>query len=242
MQKSKKCLLCVIMSECKLNIILDIDHTLVHTLVDLEDGDLTVLQTPGLKSTVYTLGKKIYRSTHRPHLDVFLDTLFKNYNVAVYTAGTSGYAKAIVDNIILKDHPERKLKFVYARDIENRSVAKYPNTHKKLEYIFNVLKPEGVYPCNTVIIDDYDKVLKSNKWNTINVPKFTVAKGKKVYYYTYKHLKFIPECLNDTVLLEVLENLDNWRKKYDENCSKDNSWTGCPYHLSDPIFANHSSH
>ena len=29
------------MSDCKLNIILDIDHTLVHTLVDTEDLDLT---------------------------------------------------------------------------------------------------------------------------------------------------------------------------------------------------------
>ncbi len=223
-------------SECKLNIILDIDHTLVHTIVDMEDVDLTKLHTPGLKSTVYTLGSKIFRSVHRPNLDEFLDYLFKNYNVAVYTAGTKGYAKAIVDNIILKDHPERTLKFVYARDIEDRSVAKYPDTHKKLEYVFNTLKPTGFYACNTVIIDDYFKVKQSNKWNTINIPAFKVIKGKKVYHYTYKNIKAVSSAINDNVLLEVLENLESWRQKYLENCSKENNFTGCPHQLNHPIF------
>jgi TFIIF-interacting CTD phosphatase-like protein len=230
------------MSKCKLNIILDIDHTLVHTLVDLEDLDLTNFSTPGLKSVVYTLGSKIYRSIYRPGLEDFLEYLFTNYNVAIYTAGTAGYAKAIIENIILKDHPDRNLCFVYARDVDAKSVVKYPNTHKKLKYIFETLKPEGFFACNTVIIDDNSLVKYSNKWNTIRVPAFKVFSGKKVTHYTYKNIKFLEESLKDNVLKEVLQNLEAWRLKYLENCSEDNNFTGCPYHLNYPIFKKNTSH
>jgi TFIIF-interacting CTD phosphatase-like protein len=49
----------------------------------------------------------------RPGLQRFLDFLFANFDVSVWTAASKTYATFIIKNIILNGKPERKLEYVF---------------------------------------------------------------------------------------------------------------------------------
>ena len=66
---------------------------------------------PGVRTFKYVEMDDVYRIHERPYLQHFLDFLFTNYNVAVWTAVEKDYAKFIVENFILVK-PDRRLDFV----------------------------------------------------------------------------------------------------------------------------------
>jgi TFIIF-interacting CTD phosphatase-like protein len=107
----------------------------------------------------------------RPGLQPFLDWLFKNYNVSVWTAASKDYALFIVDKILLGGHPERKLDWIffsYHCDISK----KLKNGTKDLSTIWDLYKIVGFDQNNTVIIDDYDEVYKTQPNNCIIAQPF----------------------------------------------------------------------
>ena len=98
-------------SEKKLNLVLDLDHTLLHATADRRASDLL-----GTYSDLYTLllpfmeGHPFYQpgavnltQPHyvklRPHLAEFLCGIIDQYEVTIYTAGTRGYAEKICEVI-----------------------------------------------------------------------------------------------------------------------------------------------
>ena len=78
----------------------------------------------------------------RPHLQEFLDYLFENYNVSIWTAASKDYALYIINYVILKE-PERKLNFVFFShhcDIAKKLKKKSPKDLEMLEKEFNLGK------------------------------------------------------------------------------------------------------
>jgi len=115
-----------------------------------------------------------FRVYHRPYLQDFLDYIFENYNVAVFTAASKDYAAFIIDKIILVK-PDRKLDFIffsYHTDISR----KYYNSPKNLKVLWDVFKIRGYRENNTIIIDDLDEVYNgNNNKNVIRAPYFDAA-------------------------------------------------------------------
>ena len=114
----------------------------------------------------------------RPDLQDFLTYIFKNFKVSVWTAATKDYALSIIQNVILKNKPERKLDYIffnYHCKISKKVCKKlFRESHtKKISVLSDVFNLKDSFKTeNTVIIDDYEKVYYKQKGNCIIAPSF----------------------------------------------------------------------
>jgi len=209
---------------CNLNIILDLDNTIINSIpydrmkhvpknIDLESIDIGDFIT-----------------FKRPNLDIFLDFLFNNFNVGVYTLGSRDYAEDIVWNFI-QNKPGRKVDFILSKEDEiiNTTSSKYMGLGltKNLRFLWEDLKIYDYYPCNTFIIDDNPFVKATNPYNTIHVNKFEVLRDNN----TYNNISTM-----DNVLLEVIKELMKIKTIYIQNkCDIKKRNTRCQNTLIQPI-------
>lgn len=129
----------------------------------------------------------------RPNLQEFLDYLFANFNVSVWTAATKDYALFIIDKFILQGKKNRKLDlilFSYHCDISKDK--------KRGSKSLGLLWENPVFPAdykkeNTFILDDNPEVYKRQKGNCI------VAKE---FYYTDRG------SYKDKFLLNIIPKLE----------------------------------
>ncbi len=122
--------------------------------------------------TPYGKFENYYYIFERPYLQMFLDHIFANFTVSICTAATKDYAIFIVDNMIIKKRPERKIKYLfhsYHCDISKKVL----NSSKNLSMLWNVYDLQDVDQTNTCIIDDYDEVAKTQPYNCIVAPPYT---------------------------------------------------------------------
>lgn len=194
---------------CKLNIILDLDSTIIHSV---EINQLENVQYYW-KDKGITLSLGDYVTFKRPYLENFLDFLFKNFNVGVFTAASGDYAREIVWKFI-QHKPGRKVDFLlYNLDLENSKKIYGKETMKKLNYIWDYLNIYDYHPCNTIIIDDNLYVKQSNYYNTLSVHPFMV---------------FDKNSELDDVLLEVISILTDIKNNYESKaCSIHKNNTRC---------------
>jgi TFIIF-interacting CTD phosphatase-like protein len=146
----------------KHNVILDLDQTLISAESSVE-FDLKKNKEKAAKFT-YKDMDGYYTVFERPGLQKFLDFLFNNFNVSIWTAASKDYALFIVDNIILNS--DRKLDWIffsYHCDISKR----LKSGTKDLRIIWEDYEIPGYSKDNTVIIDDYDEVYKTQPSNCI---------------------------------------------------------------------------
>jgi TFIIF-interacting CTD phosphatase-like protein len=195
------------MIEQKLNIILDLDNTLLCA-VPLDE----VKAYPSIYDYLNRNLKWIdmgsfYRIYLRPHLDDFLDFLFDNYNVSVFTAAERDYAQFVVDKIIKPQYSHRRLDFVFYRYHNMISLQVY-NSMKDLRMLWDIYHMYYFYPWNTIIIDDFDLVKKSNPNNCLQIKKFEVNRSTAV--------KEKVELINDTSLINISKKLFELRNRYEE--------------------------
>lgn len=148
----------------KCNVILDLDNTLISA-IEYEKLNNTYRNT-NLKHHVFDKSFIIFE---RPHVQKFLDFLFKHFNVSVWSAGTKDYVLFIVKNII-QTSPSRKIHTILHYDHCVMSSKFFPNTPKDLRFLYNIIK--GFKKSNTFIIDDLDEVYMSQPSNCIQVPRF----------------------------------------------------------------------
>lgn len=168
------------MTDKKLNVILDLDQTLLSA----ENYEYFVnghrkSRKKYLKrynETKNSFDKVVMDKDYivflRPGVQDFLDNLFENYNVSVWTAASKNYATFIIENIILtKDKPERKLDYVFFAYHCDISMDKTDNT-KDLTILWEEFELDGYNKDNTIIIDDYEEVKDTQPDNCINVKPF----------------------------------------------------------------------
>jgi TFIIF-interacting CTD phosphatase-like protein len=187
--------------EYKMNVILDLDNTIINAL---EENDRKKLPIDFSNKFQYKDYIPYFRIYARPHLEEFLNYLFKHYNVAVLTAAEKDYATFIVNNFILTK-PGRKLEFVFYRNHVDTSEKVFGGM-KDLRMLWDLYKVRGFYPSNTVIIDDLDLVYQTNMFNTIRLYPFFVV-DEETYEPNY-------EASNDTELLNVIQKLEFLRNKF----------------------------
>lgn len=177
-------------------IFLDLDNTLISSEAFEEYDD----KDPKIKEKTKKIRNKkmddYYIVFERPGLQSFLTFLFKNFRVSVWTAASKDYALFIIDKIILDGKKSRKIDWIffsYHCDISN-SIKKGT---KDLSIIWDDYKLDGYSKNNTVIIDDYDEVHKTQPDNCILVAPF----------------KFTDDgSESDVHLLEIQSSLENMLK------------------------------
>jgi hypothetical protein len=188
-------------NDCKLNVILDLDNTIINALDEKDRMKLTEEMSNKYHYIDYI---PFFRIFARPHLETFLEYLFENYNVAVMTAAEKDYALFIIKNFILTK-PDRKLKFIFFRQQVDLAREIYGGM-KKLDIVYDFFKIPGFDRTNTILIDDLEIAIESNPMNSIRVKPFCVVdeKTRKVNY----------DEPYDDELLEVISQLESYRQSY----------------------------
>lgn len=170
----------------KLNVILDIDETLVQYLgpknkITVDEDELSKYDSHTTKS-----GKMFLL---RPRVQEFLDTLFEKYNVSLWTFSGKEYALGVANFLVYgKDsngvpkYPKRKLKFILSSIDDNNNAeishtgenwaygnaaSEHHGNAKDLNHLWYARDKDGKYipnpaypnlrECNTVLIDDNPK-------------------------------------------------------------------------------------
>lgn len=161
----------------KLNLVLDLDETLVHTLA-IKLNNLEKIKDFSCNSNLllqYQDDDFRYIAFYRPYLFDFIKNMSQYYNLFIYTHGSKQYCTIIVNMIVaLLEH--NPFKHVQYRS-ENIPTFKY----------ISVL---SIDPHKTIIIDDCPYVWNHGQQNIFSIKKF-----------------FGPECseyLNDNEL-KILE-------------------------------------
>ncbi len=190
-----------------MNIILDLDNTIINALADSDRKKLSADFSNKFK---YRDMIPFFRIYARPHIEEFLDYLFANFNVAIMTAAEKDYALFIVNNFVLTK-PGRKLEFVFFRYQVELSREVYGGV-KDLRILWDLFNVSGFNQQNTIIVDDLDMVYETNPHNTLRIPGFFVVDEDKgtVNY----------DSVNDTALLDIMKQLDFLRGVYVSNVCK----------------------
>ena len=193
--------------ECRMNIILDLDNTIINALADSDRKKLSADFSNKFK---YRDMIPFFRIYARPHIEEFLDYLFANFNVAIMTAAEKDYALFIINNFVLTK-PGRKLEFVFFRYQVELSREVYGGV-KDLRILWDLFNVSGFNQQNTIIVDDLDMVYETNPHNTLRIPGFFVVDEDKgtVNY----------DSVNDTALLDIMKQLDFLRGVYVSNVCK----------------------
>lgn len=152
----------------KLNVILDLDQTLICS-EELKKFDQKKHKQK-MKNFKYEIFENLYIIFERPGLQAFLDYLFENFNVSVWTAASKDYALFIVAKFILTNS-KRKLDFVFYSHHCDMSI-KLKRGLKGLSIIWDVFGLKKYNAQNTVIVDDNPSVIKNQKCNVIPVHPF----------------------------------------------------------------------
>ena len=188
------------MSDNKPCIILDLDQTLISA-EPVEEHNFDKYKEKSKKFR-YDNMDGYYIVYSRPHLQAFLDYIFENFTVTIWTAASKDYALFIIEKIILNNKPERKLDFIFfSYHCElSKNIKKYS---KELSMLWDETKFPTYSKNNTVIIDDYkEDVHLCQPNNCIIAPPFE---------FTEKDSE------NDTFLLDLIPELEKMKNRINNN-------------------------
>lgn len=219
------------MDKSKPNIILDLDQTLIYAEPLGKDKNQKISKLSAqiekyAPSSVFDIKTLKYNDSVslkdrnifimdddyiiflRPGLQQFLDYLFKNFNVCVWTAASKDYAMFIIQYIILlMDDDENKLEpdrhvelimFYYHCILSKKEVG----GTKNLCMLWDKINFDHLSENNTMILDDNDDVYKTQKELCIKATEFIVSKKKS------------DESHQDNFLKEAITTLDNFINKF----------------------------
>ena len=151
-----------------MNVVLDIDETLIYS------SPHRLSKKPDFEIKIENEYYYVYK---RPHLDKFLDLLFKHAKtVSLWTAAARPYCNQIIRNIF-SPLLMKKIKFIWTR---NRTITKNNLFYlKDMSKVFKNFK--GLTKHNTFLIDDNtnhsiispDNVKHIKPWNKPNNTKDT---------------------------------------------------------------------
>lgn len=148
----------------KKSVILDLDQTLISAEAD-EEYDFKKYKSKAKKFKYHDMDS-YYIVFERPRLQKFLDYLFSNFNVSIWTAASKDYALFIIEKIILAGRKNRHVDWIffsYHCDISK----KLKGGTKDLRLLWDEYKIKGYSSSNTIIIDDYDEVYYTQPANCV---------------------------------------------------------------------------
>lgn len=160
----------------KQNVVLDLDQTLIYAEAAEDfDFDNKELEKRTCKLSMYNMDN-YYIVFERPHLQEFLDILFKNYNVSVWTAASKDYAIFIIKNMIMTKK-NRCLDYIFFSYHGDVSKTNYKRNPKNLKLLWEGFKLSDYTSDNTIIIDDFDQVTNCQPANSVKIKEFDVTKN-----------------------------------------------------------------
>jgi TFIIF-interacting CTD phosphatase-like protein len=185
----------------KKNIVLDLDNTLLSA-VPLEDfpwGEES--KQKAIKFEIHNM-EDYYIVFERPYLQEFLDYIFENFEVSIWSAASKNYVLFIIENIILINS-KRKLKNIFFSYHCTLSKKMFNGGIKKLDMLWDVFKLRDYTSKNTIIIDDLPKVKKIQPCNCYSIHPFEFTDEDS-------------EC--DTELKKLICVLDKYRTSKGVSC------------------------
>ena len=158
----------------KIKVFLDLDNTVISS-EPLDSLDVEKYKNKAAKFQFHNMDD-YYIVFERPHLQLFLDYLFKYFDVNVWTAASKDYALFIINNILLQDKSDIK------KDISERKIhyflfsyhckwsEKTNGCHKGLQLVWDIIP--GYDNSNTIIVDDLTEVHEDQPYNGYNIRPF----------------------------------------------------------------------
>jgi TFIIF-interacting CTD phosphatase-like protein len=155
------------------HVILDLDETLISAqpVKPEDEGDkVDPIDPKKAKKFKFHDMDGYYMVFERPGLQGFLDYLFDNFNVSIWTAASKDYALFVVDKIILAK-PSRKLSHIFY-SYHGRISKKKNAGPKGLKLLWELYDIPTFSPKSTFIIDDLDKVSEGQEGHCISAKSF----------------------------------------------------------------------
>lgn len=180
----------------KINVFLDLDNTVIYSITQDKFNENSYL-----RNFNYHVMDDDYIVFERPGLQSFLDWLFNNFNVSVWSAASPDYVEFIVRNVIEKKG--RSVEYVLNSNNCEFSQDIFGNKHiKNLNLLWDIYDVENYGPYNTLIIDDLSLVSNINPNNSIKIKSFNTNKKDN---------------LNDDELKNVKNKLISVYKNFEKN-------------------------
>ncbi len=184
----------------KVNVVLDLDNTLIYSI----SCDKFPKKNSHMHRMVYHKMDDDYYVFERPGLQNFLNWLYKNFNVTVWSAASPDYVEFIVKNVVEKNG--RKVEYVLNSDNCEESQEIYGDNHiKNLNMLWDQYDVYGYGPYNTLIIDDLKMVCKIQPNNSIQIKSFNTHNKNSI---------------NDNELKEIRKKLTKVSRNYLKNINK----------------------
>ena len=149
------------------NVILDLDSTIISSLASEEEKKSDKKR---FQKFVWEDMDGDFKVFERPGLQKFLDWLFQNFNVSVWTAASKEYGLFIIKNFLLID-PRRRLEH-YLFSHHCKESLKKKNAQKDLRMLWTEFNLPGYHKDNTWIIDDLREVYDTQTDNCIPIHPF----------------------------------------------------------------------
>jgi hypothetical protein len=193
------------------NIILDLDETLIHTV------KITTTFSKLLANSVdfwFKINNQYFWVLKRPGLAIFIEFVYKHFNVGIWTAAEKDYAKEICRNILSLDQIN-KSKFIYSRNFCYLDSSLGPaGFTKPLEKIYKI-HSDLFNHMNTIMIDNNSHVMRFNHHNGIHVPDFNGDPNDRILYQLRNMI--IQYYHNVPMHLPVWGLVDNVNKAFAQN-------------------------
>jgi hypothetical protein len=164
-----------ILCNIEMNIVLDIDETLIHFLPKPAAAAWDSLSAAE-KKKYETVKMKDGLAIKRPGLNEFLDFLGNlveagDARVFIWTWSSATYAKEVVSRIV---EPRVQVTAILSSEDSATAAAIYGNT-KDLRYLYE-MSEGSASPANTVLVDDMhvNTLNVINRRNTVTVPAFAL--------------------------------------------------------------------
>jgi len=184
----------------KINIIFDLDHTLVHTI--LYDFCNCKNNIDNSISGIIKNKDYIAITFFRPFIFELLNYCFEYYNVSFWTSGSYTYCIKIINlilseiqyentNIILATYDNKHIIDIKTDKLYTQTICK-PFLYKPLELLWKDNKLKNVFNINnTIIIDDNIFVYKYNIKNALLIEKYNyLNKNDSALFILLNILKF----------------------------------------------------
>lgn len=153
------------------HVLLDLDATLICSIPTKDKDDDRYAHVRHLEHHVMDENYTIFE---RPGLQEFLDHLFTNYKVSIFTASSKNYCLFIVKKFILK--PGRRLEYVFFSYHCNLSRMRYRGNHKRLALLTNDFQLLPDFPdSSSVLIDDLEDWAKDQKESVVVIKAYDLS-------------------------------------------------------------------
>lgn len=156
------------------HVLLDLDNTLICSVTE----PLSLEQAAQCAELeMYVMDESVFHVYERPGLQEFLDTLFAEFRVSVWTAASKNYAAFIIDKFILKKkRPGRQLEYVFVMNHCNISKQRFKNNNKFLALLWHDFGlKEAFHPDRCVLLDDLVDWAADQPNHVINIKAFEVT-------------------------------------------------------------------